>query len=161
MKWLLFLLSFSLPLMADISLQQMMSKRQMQETGVDQLNYSQMRSLEMWLDANFDLKDDRPKKEDDQLYLSLNVGEGRKLELSDGSSYEIAPEDQVYAAFWITPFAVSVGKSGDPNYPVKITNLNSGTSVRAKEISTEELIHEKQGDPKGKPEKKKKEKQKK
>ncbi|NGX38792.1 MAG: hypothetical protein KR126chlam1_00103 [Chlamydiae bacterium] len=81
-------------------------------------------------------------EQNDQLYLSLNVDSGSRLELSDGSAYEIDPDDWIYTTYWITPFPVELGKSDDPNYPVRITNLTSGTSVNGKEISPKELLGE-------------------
>jgi hypothetical protein len=54
-----------------------------------------------------------------QLYLSLNINDGAILQLSDGTTYEIAPNDRLYSAYWITPFPLSVGASGDPDYPIK------------------------------------------
>lgn len=82
---------------------------------------------------------------DESLYLSLNIEEGKRLELSDGSTYEIAPEDRLYTIYWITPFPIMLGKSDDPDYPVKITNVTTGTSVNGKKISTKEMLEEEKG----------------
>lgn len=78
--------------------------------------------------------------DEDQLYLSLNMADGERLELSDGSTYEIAPADRIYSAYWITPFPIMLSESGDPDYPVKIINMNTGTFVRGKQIVTGEVI---------------------
>lgn len=75
-----------------------------------------------------------------QLYLSLNIDDGARLQLSDGTTYEIAPEDRLYSAYWITPFPLTIGASGDPDYPISITNLNSRRSVRGKKIDTEAFL---------------------
>ena len=77
-----------------------------------------------------------------QLYLSLNIGEGKYLQLSDGSTYEIAPEDRLFASYWITPFPLMISESGNTEYPVRITNLNTGTMVNGKQIDTKEFIEE-------------------
>lgn len=81
-------------------------------------------------------------EDDDRLYLSLNVEQGAKLELSDGSTYEIDPEDRLYTEYWITPFPIMLSGSGNENYPVKITNMNTGRSVKGKQISTEKMLQE-------------------
>jgi len=75
-----------------------------------------------------------------QLYLSLNVDSGSRLQFSDGSTYEIAPADQVYSSSWLSPFPVMMEKSGNSEYPVKITNLQTKTSVNAKPITKEEFF---------------------
>lgn len=77
-----------------------------------------------------------------QLYLSLNIEKGSKLQLSDGSTYLISPADRIYSEYWITPFPVKVSKSKDPDFPSKITNINTGTSVNGKEISGKALLQE-------------------
>jgi len=135
------LLVFSIPMYGRILLDETMSREEMQKSGVDNLNYSQKMALENWINENFEHKEDR-KKEKEQLYLSLNIDNGSRLELSDGRTYEIDPDDRIYTAFWITPFPVQVGPSRDPDYPVKITNLNTETSVNGKQISTREMLKE-------------------
>lgn len=84
-----------------------------------------------------DSYDENKKK--DALYLSFNVNKGSRLELSDGSAYEVNPEDRVYSVYWITPFPVELGKTGDRDYPIKITNLNTLSFVRAKKITIAQL----------------------
>jgi len=79
---------------------------------------------------------------EDQLYLSLNIADGERLELSNGSTYEIAPADRIYSAYWVTPFPIMLSESGDPEYPVKIINMNTGTFVRGKQIVTSEMLEE-------------------
>lgn len=78
----------------------------------------------------------------EQLYLSMNIGEGDKLELSDGSTYQLDPQDKLFASYWITPIPIMLSESKDPDYPVKITNLNTGTSVNGKKISTRDYLRE-------------------
>ncbi|MDN3506873.1 MAG: hypothetical protein P0S96_06555 [Simkaniaceae bacterium] len=133
---------FAIPVYAKIVLDDAMSNSQKEQTGVSKLNYSQKMALQEWINSNFDTKEGRPEKPNEQLYLSLNIAEGSRLELSDGKTYEIDPEDRIYTSFWITPIPLMVGKSGDPGYPVKITNLNTGTSVNGKQVSTRKIIEE-------------------
>jgi hypothetical protein len=138
----LFLLFVILPIYAKIVLDDSMSSEQMEKTGVNQLNYSQKMALQEWINDNFDNKEGRPKKDNEQLFLSLNFAEGEKLELSDGSTYEIDPDDRIYSKYWITPFPIMLGESDNPEYPVKIMNMNTGTSVNGREISTKEFLEE-------------------
>lgn len=68
------------------------------------------------------------------IYLSENIKGGTQLKFSDGSVYEIAPQDRDRAQWWVTPFTASFSSSGDSNYPVKITNTLTSSSVNAKKI---------------------------
>lgn len=133
---------FAIPIYAKIVLDDSMSVKQKEQTGVNTLNYSQKMALQEWINDNFDHKEGRPQEQKEQLYLSLNIAEGSRLELSDGKTYEIDPEDRIYSSFWITPIPLMLGRSGDPEYPVKITNLNTGTSVNGKQVSTRKIIEE-------------------
>ncbi len=81
-------------------------------------------------------------QKNEPLTISMNIGQGAIIELSDGKSYKIDPDDRLYSAYWVTPFPVKVTSNDNPNYPVTITNLSSDTSVKGIELSTEELIQE-------------------
>ena len=128
-------LSFS-ALQAQIVLDEVMSREEQKKTGVTKLTANEKIALEGWLNKNFVLKtkEEAPKT---QLSLSINIDHGQKLQLSDNSLWEIAPDDVSKAAVWITPFPVQISSSGDLNYPCLITDVNSGTSVRARPASTQ------------------------
>lgn len=79
-------------------------------------------------------------KENEQPYLSLNIDNGSKLQFSDGTTYIISPDDRIYTIYWITPFPVKFSQSGDEDFPTKITNVNTGTSVQGKLISGKALL---------------------
>lgn len=81
-------------------------------------------------------------REDQPILLSMNYNKGAYLVFSNDKTYEIAPDDRLYAAYWLTPFPAEFGESGDADYPVKITNLYSDRSVRGKEVSTRETLRE-------------------
>lgn len=87
-------------------------------------------------------QDRKPHATEEQLYLSLNIGQGDTLELSDGSTYQIDPEDKLYASYWITPIPIMLSESGNQEYPVKITNLNTGNFVKGKKIDTRKFLQE-------------------
>lgn len=81
-------------------------------------------------------------EEDKPITLSLNYNQGTYLVFSDDRTYEIAPDDRLYTAYWISPFPADFNESGDSEYPVKITNLYSDRSVRGKEVSTRETLRQ-------------------
>lgn len=139
MLWFLFVI---FPLAAQIQLDEVMTRQQMQQTGINRLNFSQRMALQEWINDNFEPKENALGNQKEQLFLSLNINDGQKLELSDGKTYEIAPEDRLYTMYWITPIPVMLGRSNDSQYPIRITNMNTGTSVNAKEISTQKMLEE-------------------
>ncbi len=73
------------------------------------------------------------------LYVAQNLEGGSKLQLSDGSLYEINPDDRDLSSSWLLPSNVKVEASNDPNYPYRIINLLTGTSIKAKKIDPSSL----------------------
>lgn len=121
------------PLIADqlIILDEVMDKDEQKQTGIDRLNMRQKIALEDWLNKKFVLKKTHSEKES-ELSMSINIENGKRLQLSDNSVWEIAPHDVSTSSVWITPFPVKITSSNDPNYPCLITNTISGASVRAR-----------------------------
>lgn len=116
-----------------IVLDAVMTKEEQQKTGVDKLSFNQKVALEAWLNKNFILKA-QEKTEEAQLFLSINIDNGKRLQLSDNSIWEIDPNDIPISSVWITPFPVKITPSNDPGYPSLIVNINSGVSVKAKKV---------------------------
>jgi hypothetical protein len=119
----------ALPLAA-FDLNQMTSEEQ-QKTGVSQLTPVQKKALEEWLDNHCSAQ----SAQNTALYLSVNIDSGKRLELSDGSIYEVAPGDTGQTSLWITPFPIRIESSTDPDYPLRLVNINSGSSVKARKLS--------------------------
>jgi hypothetical protein len=115
-----------------IHLTDMMTTEEQKKTGVSNLTPGQKQELDAWLDQKFTVKTAAAKQPD--IYLSENIRGGAQLRFSDGSTYEVSPQDRNRTEFWITPFLVKIEPSGDPNYPYKITNTLSGVSVSAKQV---------------------------
>ncbi len=128
---LLFLIpavAYSLILIDDV-----MSRDDQKKTGISTLNHNQRQALEQWLNDHVVMKtaENAPIKESS---LALNLNQGKKLQLSDGSVYEINPADTVITQSWLTPFPILIYQSGDPAYPIKLVNKNDGTAVKARKI---------------------------
>ena len=66
------------------------------------------------------------------LTLSVNIDGGRELILSDGSHWEVAPEDRPISSLWITPFPLKLTQGQDPAYPCILRNLNTQEIVNVK-----------------------------
>jgi hypothetical protein len=120
---------YSSKLLAAIQLNQVMTPEMQQKTGVSQLSDAQKQELENWLNEKFVLK---AKEAPPPIYLQQNNNGGTQLIFSDGSVYEIAPEDRNKASAWINPITVSIQPSGNPLYPYTITNVLTGASVNGK-----------------------------
>ena len=144
-RWCCFLmLSISLltssPLLARILLDDVMSQSEKKKTGVDGLSYQQRLALEQWLNDTFNLKnpseDAEKKVEANPVYLSQNIDNGRVLELSDRSVWQVAPQDVYKSSFWIVPFPLEFIDNDDPVdkaiYPKKIVNKNTNVSVKVR-----------------------------
>ncbi|MGD0665753.1 MAG: hypothetical protein ABSA17_08550 [Rhabdochlamydiaceae bacterium] len=115
-----------------IQLTDVMSQDEQKKTGVSQLNNQQKQELEKWVNEKFILKP--IASEAPMPSLQQNLNNGSRLELTDGSIYEIAPSDQARTAFWISPIAIKVSASNDPMFPVELTNTLTGVTVRAKQV---------------------------
>lgn len=69
------------------------------------------------------------------LYLSYNLNGGATLKLTDGSTWQIHPDDTIKTSMWITPLEIKVSPSQDPNYPYFLENSLTHEKVRAKSES--------------------------
>ncbi len=118
----------------DILLDDVMTKEEQKKTGVYNMTMQQKIELEAWINRTFILKPVTTAQASG-LNLSININDGQKLQLSDGSIWEIAPSDVPTAAVWITPFPVNVLSSNDPTYPSLLVNAQSGASVKARQIA--------------------------
>lgn len=127
-----------------ITLKDTMTKQELQKTGIADLSYTQKVALECWINDYFEAKQCLLDRKSEPAYLTLNIEDGAKLEFSNGCVYEIHPDDRIYTSYWITPFPVEFYESGNPDYPVKILNLQTGTEVSAKEITVKDMREPKQ-----------------
>lgn len=68
------------------------------------------------------------------LTVEENLHGGKVLVLSDGSKWEIAPQDLHLSSSWILPVPMKVEKSNNQTYPYRITDINSQSSVLARPV---------------------------
>lgn len=112
-------------------LDEVMNHKTQQETGVSKLSQKQKKALEAWMNDHFVLKAE-PTPAGKDLFLSLNLHAGHQIQLSDGSLWDVAPDDVEKASIWISPFKVEILPSQDPDYPQLLVNTLSGVSIRVK-----------------------------
>lgn len=126
---------YSTKLLGTMRLNEVMTVDEQKKTGVAGLSDVQKKELESWINNKFVLKTATAAPAAAQpIYLQQNIQGGTQLMFSDGSLYEIAPTDRAKATFWLTPIAVTIDASGDPNYPSKITNTLTNVSVNGKMV---------------------------
>ncbi len=69
------------------------------------------------------------------LTVDENLHSGKVLVLSDGSTWEVAPQDLGTSQTWLFPSPLKIEKSGDATYPYRITNAQAGTSILVRPIA--------------------------
>lgn len=118
-----------------ILLDDVMSKEKQKQTGVNKLKPQEKIALENWLNDNFVLKSEAEKTASNaKVSLSMNINQGEQLILSDGSRWQVAPDDVIKASGWITPFPMQIQPSDNPDYPFLLVNQNTKESVKARKV---------------------------
>jgi hypothetical protein len=115
-----------------------MSDQDKQNTGLYKLSDKEKTALQQWIDANFQKKSAMGGTAATQGVkggtptLSENLLNSQYLRLSDGSLWNVRPEDVPIAQSWITPAEIVVSQSTSAFYPYKLTNKVSGSSILAR-----------------------------
>ncbi len=113
-----------------------MTKEEKQRTGVANLKYQQFVALENWLNRNFCPRtcSDSGEEDVEELSIAENFNGGSQLRLTNGKYYQVHPQDRRVSSGWLTPFPIHIGQTSDPEYPLLITDMQTRSSVHAKEI---------------------------
>lgn len=142
MKFLIIALSIcSLTFAA--SLDQVMPKDVQKSTGVDKLSKKEQEALADYISQ---LKEEHvpataPSTVDSQnpdmpkLTMRENLQGGKLLKLSDGSIWQVDPNDLNISRIWLFPFDVEITQ--DPHsdaYPYKMKNLSTGTIINVRKL---------------------------
>jgi hypothetical protein len=109
------------------------------KTGVIRLNQKQKSELAKWLVKHGYYEDLQSYQVLHAATVSINIKNGKMLELSDNSVWEIAPEDTDISASWLSAIPIKVTKSKHPDFPYLLTNMLNNTSVKAKKSSLSHL----------------------
>ncbi len=133
---MLVLLAFS-SLISQTTLDLEMSPQEKKKTGVYKLSEKEKSTLHNWIDNHY-AKRDEPLESaaQEKGTLQENLNSGSYIRLSDNSLWNIHPKDVSITQGWITPVDILVSQSGDPNYPYKLTNSLTGSSVRARKAES-------------------------
>ena len=76
---------------------------------------------------------------DSDLTIVENLHNGKVLKLSNGTLWEVAPQDVEITEIWIFPFPLKLEKSGNKQYPFYLVNLHSKTKILVRHIGPTEV----------------------
>lgn len=132
-----------------------MNLQERKKTGVYKLSAKEKTALYAWIEAGY-VKRETPLAvaEADQSVLEENLRSGSYIRLSNNTLWNIHPDDVPVTQGWITPVDITVSPNDDPQYPFKLTNTLSGSSVRAKKVTSLPPVPPSPAAPSSSPEKK-------
>ncbi|MBS0625471.1 MAG: hypothetical protein JSS32_05420 [Verrucomicrobia bacterium] len=133
---LLLLALLPLSLLATETLDYDMTKQERKQTGVYKLSDKEKAALQRWIDNHYE-KRSQPLEgaiSGKHATLQENLQNGKYIRLSDNSLWNVHPQDTPISQGWITPVDILVTQSGDSNYPYKLTNSVTGSSIRARHV---------------------------
>jgi hypothetical protein len=107
-----------------------MSPQDQRDTGIYKLSEKEKGALQEWVKNNYTkpaAAPNLPKQKNPSLVENLN--NGSYLRLTDGSIWNIRPQDTLISQGWITEVEVVITPSSDLQYPYKLTNSLSKSSV--------------------------------
>jgi hypothetical protein len=132
----LFILALS-SLLATEVLDFEMDPSEKKQTGVSKLNDKEKAELQCWIDT-FYVRRLEPLAAKSPInkkaYIEENLHSGQYIHLSDHTYWNIRLTDTPISQGWITPVEILVSQSNDPDYPYKLTNSVTGSSVLARKV---------------------------
>lgn len=113
-----------------------MTPQERKKTGVSKLSEKEKGALQDWIDRHYTKRSEPIQKEmDHQSYLSENLKSGNYIRLANGSLWKIHPKDVPITQGWISAVNILITQSTDSEYPYKLTNSLTGSSVRAQQVN--------------------------
>lgn len=126
-----------------LRLDQLMTPEEQKRTGITKLTKSEREALEQWL-TNWTLQvlhKATPSSEKTYArvgsghWVSQKIDGGRFIKLEDGSLWEVSSIDRINTMLWLVTENITIIESGNPLYPYKLINSDSGNTAEAKLIS--------------------------
>ena len=123
-----------------VSLDDLMPIEVQRETGVIRLSSQQKQALANWLESRLAHQNVPPPPTNEdasqiELSLSENIQGGKILKLTDGSMWEVDPNDVSISRIWLLPFPVKIEEDhSNVEFPYKFINLTTGSSVNVKKL---------------------------
>lgn len=119
-------------LLASQTLDFEMTPQERKKTGVSKLSDKEKAALQNWIDRYYE-KRSEPLQTDaeNEGLLSENLKNGHYIRLNNGTLWKIRPKDTPITQGWVSAVNILITQSGDSEYPYKLTNSLTGSSVRA------------------------------
>jgi hypothetical protein len=110
-----------------IDLSSLMSEQEQTETGYSSLTKKQKKELNLWLSKNVTAHSS--KNTNSSLSLNINSQNGKQLILSDGTKWDVSPDDQKISSVWLTPIPLSITPNTSKDYPYTLMNQDSKNEI--------------------------------
>ena len=115
-----------------------MTPQDKKKTGVFKLRDQEKATLQAWIDSRYEKREvaleQKPvpakKPSVSEIFYS-----GKYVRLSDGSLWNVRPQDTPLTQSWISSADIIITPSQDATYPYKLTNTITGSSVFAKKAT--------------------------
>ncbi|HEX2582712.1 MAG TPA: hypothetical protein VHL30_01200 [Chlamydiales bacterium] len=108
-----------------------MSSQEKKNTGIYKLSDQEKTALQEWVDNSYN----KPSKKNNPSLME-NLYNGSYIRLTDNSTWNIRPQDRAIAQGWISQVEIVITPSGNTEYPSKLTNSVSKSSVLAKKVDS-------------------------
>lgn len=114
-----------------------MTPEEQKATGISKLNAKQKAALQHWIDANYEKRSEPIAADEKEMRSELeeNLRNGAYIRLKNGTLWQIYPNDTNISFGWISAVTIIITKSGDPEYPYKLTNSLTKSSVKARKVT--------------------------
>ena len=106
-----------------LNLDTLMSPDEKKETGYNTLSKQEKKKLNEWISKNLELQS--KKESSASLSLNINIQSGTELILSDGSKWEVDPQDHATSSVWLTPIPLKLVPSKSKEYPYLLINKDA------------------------------------
>lgn len=106
-----------------LDLDSMMTPKEKKETGYSSLSKQEKKELNQWLTKNLIAVQKTPTQS--SLSLDVNIQSGSQLILSDGSRWEVDPQDRPVSSLWLTPVPLILAGSDSAEYPKILINVDA------------------------------------
>lgn len=100
-----------------------MSPQDKKQTGTDRLTSQEKRNLNRWIQRHYEV---RKKTKSSPLFIEQIQRDGSSLILSDGSCWEIDPQDRLLAQTWLSSAELTIQIKGEKTF---LTNNLTQTTL--------------------------------
>lgn len=114
-----------------------MTAQEKKQTGLTRLSDKEKTALQNWIENHYQKRIEPIGGTQEEGTLEENLKSGSFIRLSNGTLWNIHPKDTPITQGWITPVEITVTQTGNADYPYKLTNTLTGSSVRARKAQQE------------------------